>query len=115
MPSVDCWANPQPQCLAIRPLAGEEGRGSGRTTRTRRGSEGSSEGVRENPGPAAVQVRAVGDGRLGGQQRGAVALGDKSSSTHPSIRGGLWTETGLEWVLERLGSEKMGNGECRQL
>lgn len=35
--------------------------------------------------------------------------------THLSMRGGLGTETGPEWVLERVASEEIGNGKCRQL
>lgn len=45
----------------------------------------------------------------------AVAFSDKSSNTHPFIYGGLRTETRLERVSERVGSEKVGNGKCRQL
>lgn len=87
--------SPQPQWLASRPLAGEGGRGSGRTPRTRRGSEGSSGGGRENPGPAGAHVRWAGDGRLGGQQGGAVALGDKNPSLHAWGTGDRnWTGVG---------------------
>lgn len=101
-----------------RPLArgedGEKRRGPGTTTSIRRGSEGGSEEGRRRTGSAGMRNRWVGDSGLWGQQGGAVIHSDKSSSTHPSICGGLGTETALERVPERMGSEKVGNGKCRQ-
>lgn len=53
-------------------------------------------------------------GGVGGQRSwGAVALSKKSSSIHPSVRGGLGTEARLESVLERVGSAEIGLRKCR--
>lgn len=69
-PSGDCWGNPQPQCLVIRPLdregVGEKRRRPGTTTSVRKAPrEALGEAGREQ-GWQGCHGRQVGNGRLGG-------------------------------------------------
>lgn len=81
------------------------------------------EGLGRPPAEAALRGRhREGRETRAGRALGQVGLamagsGDSSRSSSRiqlSVRGGLGTEARLERVLERAGSEEVGDGKCRQ-